>query len=62
MSTDQGTKAAPVRPGRSVMDLAGLLHRPGMTPLTSEEMDEAIIEHCEQEDERIRREWHLGSE
>lgn len=39
-------------------DLAGILHRPGMKPVTIEEMDEAIMEAVVEDDERIKREWN----
>jgi AbrB family looped-hinge helix DNA binding protein len=43
------------RLGKSILDLAGMLHRPGMKPMTVREMDEAIAEYHAEEDERIRR-------
>lgn len=39
---------------RSAMELAGILHRPGMKALTVEEMDEAIGQALAEDDERIR--------
>ncbi len=39
---------------RSAMELAGCLHRPGMKPLTIEEMDEAVGKALAEDDERIR--------
>lgn len=50
-----------VRPRKlRAVDLAGILHRPGMKPLAVEEMDEAIMEAVAADDERIQREWHSG--
>lgn len=47
-----------VRPRNvDIMDLAGMLHRPGMRPISIEEMDEAVMEAVADDDERIRREW-----
>ncbi len=43
------------RLGRSVRELAGLLHRPGMKPMTQEELDQVIIDYVTSEDDRIRR-------
>lgn len=44
-----------VRPrNRSALELAGILHRPGMKALTIEEMDEALGEALREDDERIR--------
>jgi antitoxin PrlF len=42
------------------IDLAGILHRPGMKPITVEEMDEAIAEAVAEDDDRIQREWREG--
>ena len=42
------------------VDLAGILHRPGMKAFTIEEMDEAIGEALSEDDERIKREWNEG--
>lgn len=42
------------------IDLAGILHRPGMKVVTIEEMDEAIGEALSEEDDRIVREWNEG--
>lgn len=42
------------------VDLAGILHRPGMKPLSVEEMDQAIMEAVAEDDARIQREWHDG--
>ena len=39
---------------RSAMELAGILHRPGMKAMTIEEMDEALGEALAAADERIR--------
>jgi len=39
---------------RSAMELAGILHRPGMKAMTIEEMDEALGEALAADDERIR--------
>lgn len=50
--------AAIVRPRKiRAADLAGVLHRPGMKPVTVEEMDEAIANHVAGDDERIKRDW-----
>lgn len=43
------------RLGRSIRDLAGILHRPGMKPVSVEAMHESLIETAAAEDERIRR-------
>lgn len=44
-----------IRPrNRSALELAGVLHRPGMRALTVEEMDEAIGAAVAADDERIR--------
>lgn len=44
-----------IRPrNRSALELAGVLHRPGMPALTVEEMDEAIGAAVAADDERIR--------
>ncbi len=45
---------------RSIMDLAGILHRPGMKALAIEEMDEAVMDAVLEDDERIKREWSEG--
>jgi antitoxin PrlF len=42
---------------RSVMELAGILHRPGMKPVSLEEMESAILDAAAGDDLRIRREW-----
>jgi antitoxin PrlF len=42
------------------VDLAGILHRPGMKTITIEEMDDAIGEALVEDDERIKREWNEG--
>lgn len=39
---------------RSAMELAGILHRPGMKAMTIEEMDEALAKALAEDDERIR--------
>ena len=45
-----------VRPvSRSFRSVAGMLHRPGMTPVTVEEMDEGIGRHLAEDDERIKK-------
>jgi AbrB family looped-hinge helix DNA binding protein len=50
-----------VRPRKlRAVDLAGMLHRKGMKPLSVEEMDEAIMEAVAEDDARIQREWHGG--
>lgn len=43
------------RLGGSASRLFGILRRPGMKPLTVEEMDEAIGQHLAEDDARIRR-------
>lgn len=49
---------ATVRPRKlRAIDLAGILHRPGMRPLTVEEMDQATGEYLAEDDRRIQREW-----
>ena len=40
---------------RSARSLFGSLHRPGMPPLTVEEMDAAVGRYLAEEDARIRR-------
>jgi antitoxin PrlF len=40
---------------RSVKELAGILHQPGMRPLSIREMDEAIARFHVEENERILR-------
>lgn len=42
------------------LDLAGVLHRPGMKAVSIEEMDDAIAEMLGEDDERIKREWNEG--
>jgi antitoxin PrlF len=42
------------------LDLAGILHRPGMKVVTVEEMDDAVAEAVVEDDERIKREWNEG--
>ncbi|EAB6717693.1 AbrB/MazE/SpoVT family DNA-binding domain-containing protein [Escherichia coli] len=69
LGLDQGTRIewtvedgkATVRPRKlRAVDLAGMLHRPGMTPISIEEMDQAIGRYVAEDDERIKREWKLG--
>lgn len=44
-----------IRPrNRSIMELAGILHRPGMKAMTIEEMDEGLAQALGEDDERIR--------
>jgi AbrB family looped-hinge helix DNA binding protein len=43
-----------VRPLRPLSSLFGLLHRPGMKPLTVADIDAAIGEYVSAEDERIK--------
>lgn len=40
---------------KSVMDLAGILHRPGERSMSIEEMDEALGEALREDDDRIRK-------
>jgi antitoxin PrlF len=42
------------------VDLAGILHRPGMKAVTIEEMDDAIGEALGEDDDRIKLEWNEG--
>lgn len=42
------------------VDLAGILHRPGMKPLSIEEMNKAILKAAAEDDARIQREWDAG--
>ncbi len=42
------------------VDLAGILHRPGMKPLSIEEMNMAILKAAAEDDARIQREWDAG--
>ena len=44
----------------SIMDLAGILHRPGMKALSIEEMEAAVMDAASEDDEQIRREWQEG--
>ena len=54
---------ATLRPRKiRAVDLAGILHRPGMKPLSIEEMDEAIMDAVAEDDERMMREWREGRE
>lgn len=39
---------------RSAMELAGILHKPGMEPLTIEEMDAAIVKAVSEADRKSR--------
>lgn len=39
------------------IDLAGMLHRPGMRPVSIEEMDEAIGDAVAENYEHMMREW-----
>lgn len=39
----------------SIKEAFGILHRPGMRPVTVEEMNEAIGRHLAEDDERIRK-------
>lgn len=43
------------RLGRSVRELAGILHRPGMQPVSVEAMKESMVDLLAADDERIRR-------
>ncbi len=47
---------------RSIMELAGILHRPGMKALSIEEMNEVVMNAVAEDDERIKREWNETSE
>lgn len=69
LGLEQGTRIewsvedgkATIRPRKvRAIDLAGILHRPGMKPLSVEEIDEAIMDAVAEDDERIEREWHEG--
>jgi len=71
LGLEQGTRIewsvedgkATIRPRKvRAIDLAGILHRPGMKPLSVEEIDEAIMDAVAEDDERIMREWHEGKE
>ena len=44
----------------SAKRLCGIVKRPGVRPLTIEEMDEEIGKALAEDDERIRREWHAA--
>ena len=44
------------------LDLAGILHRPGMKTLPLEDMGEAIGDAAAADDDRIRREWQESRE
>lgn len=50
---DGSVRVRPLK--RDVRELYGLFHRPGIKPLTVDEMDDAIAQHLAEEDERIRR-------
>ncbi len=43
------------RPGRSILDLYGILARPGRKPMTVRKMDRAIGRYHARENERIKR-------
>ena len=43
-----------VRPLRPLSSLFGLLHRPGMKPLTLADIDAAIGEHVSAEEDRVK--------
>lgn len=69
LGLDQGTRIewtvedgkATVRPRKlRAIDLAGLLHRPGMKPVPIEAMDEAIGRYVAKDDRRIEGEWTAG--
>jgi hypothetical protein len=45
------------KPSKSVEALFGLLHRPGASARSVEEMDEAVGRLLVEDDERIRREF-----
>lgn len=45
------------RLGRSIRELAGILHRPGMKPMTLEEMHNSLLDALAEDDERIRRSY-----
>ena len=71
LGLEQGTRIewsvedgkATIRPRKvRAIDLAGILHRPGMKRLSVEEIDEAIMDAVAEDDERIVREWHEGKE
>jgi antitoxin PrlF len=47
--------------GRAV-DLAGMLHKPGMRSVTIDEMDEAIGDFAAEDDARIARGWRESGE
>ena len=48
----RGDSEAVLRPvTKSVDEVFGMLHRPGMTPRSVEEMDEAIAEYVREQDE-----------
>jgi hypothetical protein len=52
---------ATVRPRKlRAVDLAGILHRPGLKALTIDEIDQAIMDHVAEDDESIQREWKEG--
>ncbi len=66
LGLDQGTRIewtiedgkATVRPRKlRAVDLAGIFHRPGMKPVSIEEMDKAILDAAALDEERIKREW-----
>lgn len=45
------------RLGGSALRFYGIMGRPGVAPLTLDEIDDAIARHLTEEDERIRRQW-----
>lgn len=51
---EEGRTVRVRRVGRSVKELAGILYRPGMEPVSLEEMRQSMIDYLEEEDERIR--------
>jgi len=52
---EQGRAVRIRRFGKSVRDLAGILHRPAIQPVSLEEMEQSMIDYLTEEDERIRR-------
>lgn len=69
LGLDQGTRIEwTVEDGRAIVrprklraiDLAGILHRPGMKPMSIEDMDQAMMDAVAEDNERIMREWREG--
>lgn len=49
-----------LRSGRSILELAGILHRHGMKPASLKEMRETMMEALAEDDERIKRQYRAN--